>query len=164
MKTIGLLLAACVATEPQVSAPGPSVATFEAEPAQSVIWVGNSFFFFNNGIHRFVSGLANGDPPEQRLRNTLVTIGGAGIDWHDLDAYLRPGSKMGWYSFVGDNEIRFNKPGRQYDTVVLMDCSQCPLHPELKGIFHEYARKDAETARFLQAVAWDTVQEYRARK
>jgi hypothetical protein len=74
-------------------------------------------------------------------------MGGAGIDWHDLDGYLKPGSKVGWYSFVGDNEIVFNKPGRQFDTAVIMDCSQCPIHPQLKGIFKEYVKKDVEIAR-----------------
>ena len=33
--------------------------------------------FFNTGIHRYVGGLARADPAEQRLRSTLVTIGGA---------------------------------------------------------------------------------------
>lgn len=117
------------------------------EPVKSVLWVGNSFFFFNNGIHRYVIGLANAAGRENRIRNTMVTIGGSGIDWHDVDAYLKPGSKMGWYSFEGDNEIAFNKPGRQYDTVVIMDCSQCPIHPELKKIFHEYVARDAQIAR-----------------
>jgi hypothetical protein len=60
---------------------------------------------------------------------------------------LKPGSKMGWYSFVGDNEIKFNKPGRQYDVAIVMDCSQCPIHPELKSIFQEYVKKDADIAR-----------------
>jgi hypothetical protein len=141
-----LALAAAVAGCASVQ-PEPRVASFEAEPARSILWVGNSFFFFNNGIHRYVSGLAGAEPPDRRLRNTLAAIGGSGMDWHDLDGYLRPGSKMGWYSFVGDNEIRINPPGRQYDTVVLMDCSQCPIHPELKKIFHEYSARDAQIAR-----------------
>jgi hypothetical protein len=139
---IFVTVAGCASIEP-----APRVASFEEEPVQSVLWVGNSFFFFNNGIHRYISGLSGADASSKPLRNTMVAIGGAGIDWHDLDAYLRPGSKMGWYSFVGDNEIVFNKPGRQYDTVVIMDCSQCPIHPQLKGIFQEYARKDAGIAR-----------------
>jgi hypothetical protein len=109
--------------------------------------VGNSFFFYNNGIHRYVGGLSNAAGKENRLRNVLVTMGGAGIDWHDLDSYLKPGSKVGWYSFVGDNEIKFNKPGRQFDTAIIMDCSQCPIHPELKGIFKEYVKKDSDIAR-----------------
>jgi hypothetical protein len=125
----------------------PKRADLGGAPPKSLLWVGNSFFFFNNGIHRYVSGLANAAGKENRLRNVLVTIGGSGIDWHDVDSYLKPGSKMGWYSFEGDNEIVFNKPGQQFDTMIVMDCSQCPIHPQLSGIFHEYAKKDAEIAR-----------------
>jgi len=29
----------------------------------------------------------------------------------------------------------------------MMDCSQCPIHPRLAGVFAEYARKHAETVR-----------------
>jgi hypothetical protein len=125
----------------------PKRAELGGEPVKSVLWVGNSFFYFNNGIHRYMIGLSSAAGREGRIRNTMVTIGGSGIDWHDLDGYLKPGSKMGWYSFESDNEIAFNKPGRQYDTVVLMDCSQCPIHPQFKGFFHEYAAKDSEIAR-----------------
>ena len=37
-----------------------------------------------------------------------MTIGGSGFGWHDMDALFRPNA-IGSYSFVGDNEIRFNK-------------------------------------------------------
>jgi hypothetical protein len=125
----------------------PKLTELGGEPAQSLLWVGNSFFFFNNGIHRHIGGISNAAGRQGRLRNTMVTISGAGIDWHDLDSYLKPGGRMGGYSFVGDNEVVFNKPGRQYDVAIVMDCSQCPIHPKLKGIFQEFARKDAEVAR-----------------
>src|SRR5437764_11017061 len=29
----------------------------------------------------------------------------------------------------------------------MMDCSQCPIHPQLQGICHDYAKRDAEIAR-----------------
>ena len=148
---LALMAAACVSLVLPAAAERAEVKprrlALEGEPVRSVLWVGNSFFFFNNGIHRYVTGLASAAGRDNRIRNTIVSIGGSGIDWHDLDGYLKPGSKMGWYSFEGENEIRFNKPGRQYDTVVIMDCSQCPIHPELKAIFHEYAAKDARIAR-----------------
>ena len=57
------------------------------------------------------------------------------------------GDRFGRYSFVGDNEIRFNPPGRQYDTTLMMDCSQCPIHPQLKDAFHATVKKYAETLR-----------------
>jgi len=30
---------------------------------------------------------------------------------------------------------------------VVMDCSQCPIHPQLGKVFHEYAKKDSDIAR-----------------
>ena len=66
---------------------------------------------------------------------------------HDVDAYLRPDSKIGAYTFLPNNDVRFEPQGRRYDTVVLLDCSQCPIHPQLKGIFHDYAKKDSDIAR-----------------
>jgi len=138
------LALACASAAADVA---PRRAELGGEPVKSILWVGNSFFFFNNGIHRYISGLSAAADKKDRTRNVLVTIGGSGIDWHDLESYLKPGSKMGWYSFVGDNEIKFNEPGRQFDTVVIMDCSQCPIHPELSKIFREYVHKDSEIAR-----------------
>lgn len=114
-----------------------------ADPARAFLWVGNSFFYYNNSMHNHVGNLARAADPKGRFRGTSVTIGGSGLDWHDMPSYLRPNG-IGKYSFVGDNEIVFNKPGRQYDAVIMMDCSQCPIHPQLKSVFHEYAKKHSD--------------------
>jgi len=112
---------------------------------QSLLWVGNSFFYYNNSMHNFVLGFARADKNNE-ARGTSLTISGSGIDWHNVSAYLAPG-RIGGYSFVGDNEVQFNKPGRQFDGVVLMDCSQCPVHPKLAPIFYKYAKQHARTIR-----------------
>jgi hypothetical protein len=39
----------------------PRRAALGGEPAAAVIWIGNSFFYYNNGIHRLVGGLASAD-------------------------------------------------------------------------------------------------------
>jgi hypothetical protein len=123
----------------------PKRATVGGEPVKSALWVGNSFFYYNNGIHRFIGGLSNAakDP----VRGTMVTISGSGANWHDIETYIKPGASMGSYSFQPDNSIKMNAPGRQYDTVVMMDCSQCPIHPQLKPIGEEAFKKNAEVAR-----------------
>jgi hypothetical protein len=41
----------------------------------------------------------------------------------------------------------FNQIDRLFDAAVIMDCSQCPIHPQLKGVFTEYAKKNADTVR-----------------
>jgi hypothetical protein len=117
-----------------------------SEPVQSTMWVGNSFFYYNNSMHNHVGNLIRAADPQARPRGTSITISGSGIEWHDMESYFRPNA-IGRYSFVGDNEIRFNKPGRQYDSVIMMDCSQCPIHPQLSSTFHEYAKKHSDTIR-----------------
>lgn len=113
-------------------------------PPDSLMWVGHSFFYYNNSLHNEYGRLARSVEETFRPRSVSVTISGAGIDWHDVAAYLQP-DLIGKYSFVGDNEIRFNKPGRQFDAVILMDCSQCPVHPKLQPVFHDTVKKHAGT-------------------
>jgi hypothetical protein len=142
-----LLLAACASAPPTAAptaAPAPTAASPATGSAQSILWVGNSFFYYNNSLHGHFGQLANSG--STRTRSTSVTVSGSGLDWHDLPSLLREGG-LGRYSFVGDNEIRFNPPGRQYDTVVMMDCSQCPVHPQLVGAFNDSVRKNAAIAK-----------------
>ncbi|MBI5689622.1 MAG: hypothetical protein HZC55_05950 [Verrucomicrobia bacterium] len=121
---------------PTHTEPGP-------RPA-SILWVGNSFFYFNNSLHNHFNRLAASAVPAVRVRGTSVTISGAGLDWHDLASLVRENG-LGRYSFVGDNELRFNPPGRQYDTCVMMDCSQCVTHPRLQEAFHQAVRRHVQT-------------------
>jgi hypothetical protein len=136
-----LALQACATA--QTGATRPTRVEIGAAP-ESILWVGNSFFYYNDSMHNHFGRLVSSAGGGARVRSTSVTISGSGLDWHDMDSLLRPDG-LGRYSFVGDNEIRFNKPGRQYDTAILMDCSQCPVHPQLKDAFHATAKKHAQT-------------------
>lgn len=119
-------------------------------PPRSILYVGNSFMYYNNSLHGHVRSLTAGVPADERKRTqsrgVSVTISGSGLDWHDVGSYFRPDG-IGRYSFVGDNEIRINPPGRQFDAVLMMDCSQCPVNPTLRPIFFEFARKHSDTLR-----------------
>jgi len=148
------LLSACASSGNAPASSGtnaqatPLVRAATANPPRAVLYVGNSFMYYNNSLHGMTSRLAaqSVNPAAAQHRSTSLTISGSGIDWHDLESYLRPDG-LGRYSFVGDNEVRFNPPGRQYDSVLLMDCSQCPVHPTLSKVFFEYAKKHSTTAR-----------------
>jgi hypothetical protein len=118
----------------------PARSALEAAP-RSILWVGNSFFYYNNSMHNHFGKLVTA--AKGSVRSTSATISGSGLEWHDMASLLRPDG-LGRYSFVGDNEIRFNEPGRQYDTAIMMDCSQCPIHPQLQSVFHDTARKHSQ--------------------
>jgi hypothetical protein len=133
--TLGLGGTALAQTKPMRSDVGG------ATPA-SMLWVGNSFFYFNNSMHSHVINMVRAGDPAATPRATSVTISGSGMDWHDMASYFRPDG-LGKYTFDANNEVVFNKPGKQYDAVIIADCSVCPIHPTLKPVFHEFAKKQS---------------------
>ena len=137
----GGLSAAQAQTKPLVTSLGPDF-------PKTAIFIGNSFFYYNNGLHGHVRLLERAADPDHKkdYRATSVTISGSGIDWHDVESYFRPNA-LGSYSFDEDNNVTFNKLDRLFDAAVIMDCSQCPIHPRLQAIFTEYARKDSDIVR-----------------
>jgi hypothetical protein len=140
---------ACGAAGAQTSAmpqTKPKVLSSGVEDPKSMMWVGNSFFYYNNSMHGHVAGLLRAANGNANFRQASVTIGGSGFGWHDMDSLFRPNA-ISSYSFVGDNEIRFNTFDRLFDLVLMMDCSQCPIHPKLSSVFTEYARKYSDIAR-----------------
>jgi hypothetical protein len=133
--------AALAQTKPAVTNLGPDF-------PKTAIFIGNSFFYYNNGLPGHLSLMEKAADPanKQVYRNTMVTIGGSGFDWHDVESYFRPNA-IGSYSFDDDNNVVFNKTGKLFDVAVMMDCSQCPIHPKLKPVFTDYAKKNSEIVR-----------------
>jgi len=138
-------------------AAGPTVALAQTKPAvtslgpdfpKTEIFIGNSFFYYNNGMPGHVTLLEKAADPDhkQDYRATMVTIGGSGFDWHDVESYFRPNA-IGSYSFDEQNNVVFTKRDKLFDVAVMMDCSQCPIHPRLKTVFTEFARKNSEIVR-----------------
>ena len=121
----------------------------EIVPPKALLWVGNSLFFFNNGSHRFVRRLLQKVPGAPECRTNLVAIGGASLSWHDVESYFRPNA-IGSYGFSNDgkNTVLFRDPNEQlWDSVLLLDSTQGPIHPQLKDNFRRFGKKDAEICR-----------------
>ena len=74
------------------------------------IFIGNSFFYYNNSMHSHVLAMQRAADPDHKrqYRATSVTISGSGFDWHDVESYFRPNA-IGNYSFDDNNNIVFNK-------------------------------------------------------
>ncbi|MFO1219924.1 MAG: hypothetical protein U1E89_16275 [Burkholderiaceae bacterium] len=133
-----MVIAACSST--------PSVPRWQGDKPASLLWVGNSFFYFNNSMHGHLGGLLNA-AGVRNVRQTSVTISGAGLDWHDMGSHFKPGTGMMRYSFTPTNDVAFNTFDRAYDMVLMMDCSQCPIHPKLQQAFHDTVKAHAATVR-----------------
>ena len=124
----------------------PRVKSLGPTPPRSVAYIGNSFFYFNNGIVSHLNPMVAQGMKGHPYRSSMITISGSGLDWHDVDSYFRPNA-VGKYTFAADNSVVFNTIDRLFDASVMMDCSKCPIHPTLKPIFHDYAKKHSDTVR-----------------
>ena len=128
----------------------PSVTALKERP-RTFLFVGNSFYYYNNSLHSYFLDLARkADAANARAyRATSVTISGSGLNWHDMAAYFGPG--MASYSFDENNVVTFNSFEKPFDVVVMNDCSQCPVHPQLAPLFAEYVKKHGDTVRAKKA-------------
>ena len=125
----------------------PTIPSDGKAPPKSIAFIGNSFFYFNNGIISNLGPMVTEGRKGVPLRQSMITISGSGFDWHDVDSYFRPNA-IGKYSFDAQNNVIMNaKQDPLFEAAVLMDCSQCPIHPQMKTVFTEYAKKHSETVR-----------------
>lgn len=142
---LAALAALFVASPSLAQTTKPKVTDLGGAP-ESIIWIGNSFFYYNNGMGGHVGRLNASAAAAKKLRNTEATISGSSLQWHDVESYFRPNA-VGAFSFDPENNVVFNKNDRLFDVAVMMDCSQCPVHPTLKTQFTEYAKKDSDIVR-----------------
>ncbi len=126
----------------------PKITTLGPDFPKTEIFIGNSFFYYNNSMHNHVLQLERAADPAHKkdYSATSVTIGGSGFDWHDVESYFRPNA-LASYSFDENNNVVFNKRDKLFDVAIMMDCSQCPIHPKLKTVFTDYAKKDSDIVR-----------------
>ncbi|MBL8590888.1 MAG: hypothetical protein JNK46_20320 [Methylobacteriaceae bacterium] len=146
-----LAMAAAPFAAAQDALPKPKTTTIGLDRPESILWVGNSFFYYNNSMHGHVRALALAADPKSAPRQISVTISGSGVDWHDMESYFRKDG-LGKYSFDANNNVVFNKIDKLFDVVIFMDCSQCPIHPTLAQVFTEFSKKNIETIRRNGAV------------
>jgi hypothetical protein len=124
----------------------PTVKDLGLESLSSALYIGNSFFYYNNSLHGHVNGLLGASTPRRALRSVSATISASGFGWHDVESYFRPNA-VSSYSFTADNRIVMNQFDRLFDIAIMMDCSQCPVHPTFAPQFHEFAKKHSDTVR-----------------
>ncbi len=143
-----VLAAVVAATGGSAAQTRPKVTTLGPDFPRTEIFIGNSFFYYNNSMHSHVLALERADDPahKQDYRATSVTISGSGFDWHDTASYFRANA-IGNYSFDEQNNVVFNKLDRLFDVAIMMDCSQCPIHSKLKTVFTEFAKKGSDAVR-----------------
>ena len=124
----------------------PLLTSPQVENPKSVVFIGNSFFYYNNGVHKPTLGMVKASPAlgkGHRFRN--ITINSSSLEWHDIESYVT-NEKIGSFSITSENLYKKYEP-EKYDLAIMMDCSQCPIHPDRKDLFNFYVDSHSQTLR-----------------
>ena len=107
--------------------------TADALPVR-VLFVGNSYYYYNNSLHNHVSNLVKAANPAlgARLNFKSSTIGGAALNHHNLSHLLAPGQ-------IG--------VAQAFQWVVMQGGSGEPLSPKRREVFRQTAVANAELIR-----------------
>ncbi|MBR2118844.1 MAG: DUF4886 domain-containing protein [Pseudomonadota bacterium] len=105
-----------------------------------VLFVGNSYFYFNNSLHNHVLNLLRSADPAGGYTATSATIGGAPLSLHDVDALLSSHKRHSSSGEDGSNH-------KQFDAVIMADCNWCSVDPKRKPAFAETVAKDSAIVR-----------------
>ena len=119
----------------------------DSRQIESVMYVGNSFFYYNNSLHNHVGSIVKNHPSMQSLRQRSITINGSSLSWHPLEAYLN-NKNIGSFSIDTARDNRYMQlEDTSIDAVIFMDCSLCPIHPMTKKDFHKNVAKFSKIIR-----------------
>ena len=68
----------------------PLLKSPQVENPKSLLFIGNSFFYYNNGVHKPVLGMVKANESlgkGHRFRN--ITINSSSLEWHDVESYVK---------------------------------------------------------------------------
>ena len=112
----------------------PTVARLENAAPTQVLFVGNSYFYYNDSLHNHVKRLvqAHDSALAEKLAYKSATIGGASLSHHDVEGHLESG------------RLGLDAP---FDLVILQGGSGEPLRESRRKTFSRVAAQHAEKIR-----------------
>jgi hypothetical protein len=124
MRILLALFTAFLACTAAAAAPAPLIKAPQIDTPTRVLFVGNSYFYYNDSLHNHVRRMAMATDPdlEKELHYKSATIGGARLDEHDIDWLTRPG------------QIGVKEP---FQLVILQGASAEPLTEKGRERFRE---------------------------
>lgn len=108
------------------AAQAPQVTRLPVDSPARILFVGNSYFYYNDSLHNHVRGLATGGDPAmgKALQYKLAAIGGAPLSHHNIRHLIAPGN------------LGMKQP---FDVVILQGNSADALSDAARASFREKA-------------------------
>lgn len=129
-----LLIAGCSTAPTTHSTSPPLTQTGSSSAPTRLLFVGNSYLYYNDSLHNHVERMVAERAPEaaSKLQFKSATIGGARLSQHPIDTLLQPG------------RLGVNEP---FDSVILQGGSFEPLTPASRQAFSAQATAMAKKIR-----------------
>jgi len=132
-------LGALWAVGAQAESPTPAVKAPQVEKPERLLFVGNSYLYYNDSLHNHVRRMVIADHlTENKPIYKSVTISGGAIFDHNIDSYLEPG------------KLRVKKP---FQIVILQGGSAAPWR---KGRDVKFKKTVAEFSKKIAAAGGET--------
>ena len=133
---LALLASLALSTGAQALETGvaPKVTELGVSNPTTGLYVGNSYSFYNCGVHGYVRGLTRAANRTWKAR--LQTISSGMLSWHNVEDYLLP-HEMDTYVVKGTDKM--------FDVVFLQGMSSEPIAAKRVPTFRKYLAKHVET-------------------
>lgn len=121
--------------KPEVTAP------LEKAPKVALL-VGNSYSFYNCGVHTYLRGFMQNGVPKETMKTRLLTISSGSLSFHDMRHYLSP-HEQDPYAKVKDGKLT----APMFDIVLLQENSAGATSKKRIPYFEKYAVEQADIIR-----------------
>ena len=117
----------------------PTVTDIKNHNPKTGLIVGNSYSFYNCGVHGYLRGLTREDKRDWKAR--IITISSGRLSYHDVPQYMGP-HEMDPYAKFDDKKELINP---MFDVVVLQGMSSEPIAAKSIPTFKKYLKEHVET-------------------
>ena len=120
----------------------PDIQNFSNKNPKQILMVGNSFLYYNNGMHNPLVRMIRADKElgeGHKIRK--ATINGSSLTWHNIKTYVS-NPFIGSFTFEIDNNL-VQSEKKPFDVVIMHDCSRCPINKETKKPHADNYRHEA---------------------
>ena len=122
----------------------PERKTLQNINPEQVLIVGNSFVYYNNGMHNPLVNLIRADKTlfgNHRIRK--ITINGSSLTWHNVKTYIS-NPFIGSFTFDRDNNL-VELEKKPFQLAIMHDCSRCPIAEKTRPMFHKIVDVHSKT-------------------
>ena len=141
--SVSLIFAIFVSSEDLI----PNIKSTKSDDIKSLMFVGHSFFYYNNSLHNHLGKLIKADSQIGDIKRRSITINGSSLSWHNVESYLS-NENIGSFKIDANKDNSYIEYDETFvDVVIMSDCSLCPIHPKTKEAFYAYVAKHSKTIR-----------------